>query len=286
MRKMIITAILLIGFSGTVLETGPAQAQSIFLEPSSGGGIHLEALRPSYEDLDLTFYSFAFFLSGRIEVGDNLQLKIELPFTYIKEEEGSYSRPPQSDSSFGNPYLGVEFGDPDNGFQGEFGFRIPLVEDFNRAAFIGFLTDPVERMEAYGSELLPIYFGGNYRYINRSGFGMRLRMVPVFWLYMANSRNTSNNDINVIYSAQAWYEAGKIGVGGGLSGRAIATGDDGFFATGDDGFGERSLHQFGFFANFALGQIITGIQARVPLDSDLKEWGMNTTFSLSIGVKL
>ncbi len=288
MRKMMITAILLIGFAGLILETGSAQAQSIFLEPSSGGGIHLEALRPSYEDLELTFYSFTFYLSSRVVVGDNLQLRVELPFVYFKEEEGyyyydpyygSYSRPPRSESSFGNPYLGVDFGEADNGFQGEVGFRVPVFNGVNSAAAIGMLTDPVERLEAFGRDLLPLYFGGNYRYINKSGFGLRLRMVPVFWLYLDNSGGSSNNDIHVIYSAQAWYEAGKIGVGGGLSGRAIATGDA-------DGFGERSLHQFGFFANFALGQIITGIQARVPLDSDLKNSGMNTIFSLSIGVKL
>ncbi len=287
MKILTVLAILLVAFAGLTLETGSARAQSIFLEPNSGGGIHLEALRPSFENLNLGNTSFAFYLSGRVVVGQNLRLKAELPFIYFKEDEGEYYydqngffvQPPKSGESFGNPYVGLEFGEPEKGFQGEVGFRVPVVQNSDLATAIGMLTDPVERLEAFGSELLPLYFGGNYRYKSNTGFGMRLRMVPVFWLYLADSNNSNNNDVFVLYSAQAWYEIEKIGVGGGFSGRVIATGDD-------DGFGERSLHQFGFFANFAFGRIMPGFQVRFPLDSDLKDYGMNTSYSLSIGVKL
>ena len=40
-----------------------AQAQSIFLEPNSGPGIHLEALRPSLNQYNFTTFSFSYYLS-------------------------------------------------------------------------------------------------------------------------------------------------------------------------------------------------------------------------------
>ncbi len=289
MKKLIFTAILLIGSAGLFLETDSARAQSIFLEPNTEGGIHLEALRPSFDNVNLNNTSFSFYLSARIEVGRDLQLRAELPYITFKEDDPRYYydpyvgyyyyQSPGSGDSFGNPYLGLDFGKSNNGFQGEVGFRMPVAQDYNNALDLGMATDPVERLEAYVSDLLPLYFGANYRYKSKSGFGMRLRMVPVFWLYLNNTSNNSDNDVFVLYSAQAWYENEKVGVGGGFSGRYITTGH------GHD-FGDRSLHQFVFFGNYSFGKIMPGFQVRFPLDSDLKDNGMNPSFSLSIGVKL
>ncbi|MEN8006973.1 MAG: hypothetical protein ABFS42_08150 [Candidatus Krumholzibacteriota bacterium] len=285
MKRLIFSAILLIGFSGLILETESARAQSIFLEPNSGAAVQLEALRPNFAGLNLTNTSFTLFLSSRIKVGEDLQVRAEVPFSYFKRDEyydpylGNNVQPSQGENSIGNPYLGLEFGKSDNGFKGEAGIRIPVLADFNTASAIGTATDPVERMEAFADELLPIYFGANYNYKSRSGFAMRIRLVPVFWLYLNNTGGSRNNDIFALYSAQAWYEEGKVGVGGGFSGRVITTGDA-------SGFGNRSLHQFGFFANYSFGQYMPGFQVRFPLDSDLKDSGMNPSYSLSIGIKL
>ncbi len=57
----------------------PAQAQSIFLEPNNIGSVHLEALRPGFGGQDLSTLTFALFLSGRIQAGENIQIRGEIP---------------------------------------------------------------------------------------------------------------------------------------------------------------------------------------------------------------
>ncbi len=280
MKSPIIIAFLVIVTAVFTLETDSAQAQSIFLEPNSEASIHLEALRPGFDGYDLSATTFAFYLSGRFQVGHDLWMRTEFPFMNYKDDNplyfGYYVTSTDRKSSFGNPYLGLDFGNSDNGFQGEAGFRVPVVKDYSGAAGEGLATDPVERMEAFVAEVLPIYLGVNYRLKSNDGFGMRLRMIPVFWVGVGDGSN-QDTDVFVLYSAQAWFENETVGVGGGLSGRFVATGDA-------DGFGERSLHQFGFFANFSFGSVMPGFQVRFPLDEDLERF--NTSYSFSIGVKL
>lgn len=257
-----------------------APAQSIFLEPNNMGSIHLEALRPGFGGVNLSNLSFALFLSGRVQVGETLQIRGDFPYMTYKVEPTDYywgqSSGSEGKNAIGNPYVGLDVGSPDRGTQGEFGIRLPVVQDTSGAEREGAATDPVERMEAFLPDILPVFLGVNYRHRSSNGFAMRFRFVPVFWFYVGNS--SSDTDLFLLYSAQAWYETEKVGVGGGFSGRAIATGDE-------DGFGERSIHQFGFFANYAFGSFLPGFQIRIPLDQDLKD-NMVPAYSISLGIKL
>jgi hypothetical protein len=284
MKCTIIRAILVIVGTVFILEIDSAQAQSIFLEPNGQGSIHLEALRPGIPLINLSNTSFAYFLSGQIQMGEGLQIRAEVPFMYYKLDDKQQYYEPQTEAQtdFGNPYLGLNVGNPDNGLQGEFGIRVPVIDNNSEVTEIGILTDPVERMEAFVPDLLPIYLGGNYRYRSSNGFGMRLRMVPVFWLWV-NDRSDADPEVFVQYSAQAWYEDKKVGVGGGFSGRVILTEDE-------LDIGERTFHQFGFFANYTFGSVMPGFQVRFPLDGNLKDerWpgSIGPSYSLSIGLKL
>lgn len=279
MKILIILVVLVIVAVGFILDTDSARAQSTLLEPNNGAAIHLEILRPNAHNVDISNTSFAFFLSGRVQVGGDLFLRAELPFVNYKEESSSdFWRSPENDSQFGNPYLGLDVGNPDNGFQGEFGVRVPVVSNFTETTAAGSAADYIERIEAFLPDLVPIYMGVNYRLKTDNGFGMRLRMVPVFWLWVGD-RSNADSDLYAMYSGHAWYENEKVGVGGGISGRIIATGDT-------DGFDDRSLHQFGFFANYTFGSIMPGFQIRFPLDDGIRRMGVNPTYSISFGVKL
>lgn len=263
--------------------TDSVQAQSIFLEPNNNPAVHLEALRPGFGGIDLSETTFALYLSGRISLGEMLQLRAEVPYMTFQADYNNYygngyTYSTATKNAFGNPYVGLDAGNLERGFHGEFGFRVPVVKDNNTAARSGVLTDPVERMEAFVREILPLYMGVNFRHRSQNGFAMRLRLVPVFWIGVG-SGNDDDTDIFALYSAQTWYESGKVGVGAGFSGRFIATGDA-------DGFGERSLHQFGFFANYAFGSFLPGFQVRFPLDKDLRDEGYVPAYSFSVGVKL
>ncbi len=279
MKTIFILVFLVIVAMGLILNTASARAQSVLLEPNNAAAIHLEFLRPNAHNVDISNTSFAFFLSGRVQLGGDLFLRAELPFVNYKEESSpDYWRTPENDSQFGNPYLGMDVGSPNNGFQGEFGVRMPVVSNFTEATAAGAATDYIERIEAFLPDLLPIYMGVNYRLKTDNGFGMRLRMVPVFWLWVGD-RSSSDSSLYALYSAQAWYEDKKVGVGGGITGRIVATGDA-------DGFDQRSLHQFAFFANYTFGSVMPGFQIRFPLDDGIRRMGINPTYSISIGLKL
>lgn len=286
MKSTIITAFLVVVAAGFALDTDSARAQSIFLEPNSQGSIHLEALRPGVPIINLSTLTFAYFLSGQIRAGEGLQIRAEVPFMYYKLDEQQYygESSTEAQSGFGNLYLGLDVGSPNNGFQGEFGLRLPTMDNDSEVVEFGILTDPVERIEAFVPDLVPIYAGANYRFKSDNGFGMRLRMVPVFWMWI-NEQSQADPEVFVQYSAQAWYEDKKVGVGGGFSGRILIT--DG----GGTGIGERTINQFGFFANYTFGSVMPGFQVRFPLDADLKDatrdnLGMTPSYSLSIGFKL
>ena len=259
--------------------TASVQAQSILLEPNNVTAIQLEMLRPNAHYTDISNSSFTFFLSGRVRVGRDHLLRAEVPFVNYKEEGGvEYWRTPEDDSQFGNPYLGLDVGSPESGFQGEFGVRAPVVSELTETAAAGSGSDYIERIEAFLPDLVPIYMGLNYRVKTENGFGMRFRMVPVFWIWVGE-RSEVDNDIYVLYSGQAWYQDKKVGVGGGITGRIITTGDA-------SGFDERSFHQFDFFANYTFGTWMPGFQIRFPLDDSIRARGINPTYSLSLGWKL
>ncbi len=286
MKTSIILVFLVISAMCLILDPDSALAQSVLLEPNNDAAIHLEALRPSARDTDFSNTTFAFYLSGRVGLGDNLFLRAEVPFMNYKEEPATYYNPygdyyyssSKEGSQFGNPYLGLDVGNAHNGFQGEFGVRIPVVSNNSAVVRAGAATDYIERIEAFLPDLMPIYAGVNYRLKTDNGFGLRLRMVPVFWLWVGD-RSNRDPDLYAMYSAQAWYEDKKVGVGGGITGRIIGTGDA-------DGFDDRSLHQFGFFANYTFGSVMPGFQIRFPLDDNVRAAGINPTYSISFGVKL
>lgn len=254
----------------------PAGAQSIFLEPNTGPSLHLEALRPSVGSVDFSFFSYAFYLSGRVKIGETAQLRFEIPYASYKLENSLFTETGRS--SFGNPYVGAEFGPRDRGVQGEVGIRLPVMSDSAEAAGFGILADPVERVEAYLHDILSVYAGLSYRHRAESGFAMMLRAVPVAWIYTGD-RN-ADSEITVLHSAQAWYEAEKVAVGAGLSGRFLVTAD------GAD-LGQRTLYQLGFFANFDLGTFLPGFQVRIPLDDDLTgDLRLDPSYSISLGLEL
>lgn len=271
---------------------GMADAQSIYLEPNTGAVAQLELLRPGFDDVKLSNLSFAYYLSAGVQVGETLFLRGELPYMYWKLDDEQfydycydynndygysygYGNWDEGHGGFGNPYLGLDVGSAWAGVQGEFGLRFPLTSDSSDIAFLGMLTDYVERMEAFVPDLLPVYAGINYRYRSGNGLGLRLRLTPVFWFWTGDESG-DDTEVFALYSAQVWYEDAKVGVGGGFSGRYLVTEE------GD--LDERTVHQFGFFANYRFGNVLPGFQARFPLDNDLRRRGLSPTYSLSVGI--
>jgi len=166
----------------TILPSSLA-AQSIWLDRSHDKTISLEILKPDFQGKDnTTFTTSALFLSLRYPLTEKVIFVAELPFPHYGIESAfGYS---ESDNTLGNPYVGLEIRQPDSPVFGELGIRAPLTDEekHDSAIWHGVLTDLVDRFEAFMPDYLPITGMVNYRHKNSSGFALRLRGGPVFWI--------------------------------------------------------------------------------------------------------
>ncbi len=255
----------------------PMEAQSIWQDYTSWEGITIEFLKPNYvEDEDLSFLTSVTFLSGRFPISRSIVFSGELPFSYI-----NWDIPQGPDlgaqKTFGNPYFGLEFHLRRAPLFFELGARAPLtagIEDENgEATLTGAFTDFVDRAEAFATDAVPVSGFVNYILSTRTGFSLRLRGGPAFWIA---SGDREESETFILYSAQIWYETGMVRFGGGFSGRYSASMEEGTF-------GERSMHQLTFGLDLILGMFRPGVYIRIPLDEEYKEM-ISSVFGISLGI--
>ena len=252
-------------------------AQSIWQDHTSWEGIKIEFLKPNYVDEeDLSFFTSVTFLSARFPVTRNIVFSGELPFSYV-----NWDIPQGPDlgakQTFGNPYLGLEFHLRQTPLFFELGARVPLTADIDdengEATLNGGLTDFVDRAEAFATDAVPVSGFVNYILSSRTGFSLRLRGGPSFWIA---SGDREESETFILYSAQAFYETGILRFGGGFSGRYLVSVED-------LDFGERSFHQLTFGLDIILGMFRPGAYIRIPLDEEYKDM-INTVFGISLGI--
>jgi len=160
MRRSLLT-LLSVAWLACVLLPASAAAQSPWLVPRSDRAVHLEILKPSFDDGDVyTFTTFALFLSGRFAVGDNFVLVGELPFATVGVDVDGFD---ESESAVGNIYLGAEFRGTDSPIFGEFGVRLPLTKDADHFGGEFPYMDVVDRGEAFLHEIASLHAAFNYR---------------------------------------------------------------------------------------------------------------------------
>jgi hypothetical protein len=253
-------------------------AQSIWQDYTTREGFAIEFLKPNYaEEEDFSFLTSVTFLSGRFPIARNIIFSGELPFSYV-----NWDIPQGPDlgakQTFGNPYFGIEFNLRQAPLFFELGVRAPLtanMEDENGEATLnGGLTAFVDRAEAFAPDAIPVTGFINYIVSTRTGFSLRLRGGPSFWIA---SGDREESETFLLYSAQIWYETGIIRFGGGFSGRYITTLEDA-------DFGERSMHQLTFGLDIILGTLKPGVYIRIPLDEEYKEV-IKTVFMISLGIE-
>lgn len=275
MRRSLLT-LLSVAWLACVLLPASAAAQSLWLVPHSDRAVYLEILKPSFDDGDdFTFTTSALFLSGRFAVGDNMVLVGEVPFANAGVDVEDFD---ESESAVGNIYLGAEFRGTDSPVFGELGVRLPLTKDPDYFGEVFWYMDSVDRWEAFLNDIASVHAAFNYQYKAPSGLGIRGRVAPVLWIDTGEGPIADDVEFFALYSAQAWFEAANVAVGGGFSGRAL-------LSEGDLDFGERTWHQFVLAGSFGLGRWWPGVQIRLPLDEDLTNV-LDVVFGLSLGVQL
>ncbi len=261
--KRIILPMLAIGM-GILLAVLPVTvaAQSIWTGPDAPQGFSVEWLRPEFADLeDVSFISSALYVSGRLDVRENLSLVADVPFAYFDADlapGGSVS-----DVAVGNPYLGLELSFADRPFWAEAGVRVPLTPDNEAATFPGVYSD-FDRCEAFTPDVLSVMAMGNYRLEDPSGFSVRLRVGPALWVNTNPDAFEDDLELYALYSAQGWYDASRARFGAGLTGR--------FFVTEKDlNLSERTVHHLGLALVGKFPGVYPGLHFRLPLDEDLPD---------------
>lgn len=260
-------------------------AQSIWLERSHQRAFSLEVLRPNFKNESDAFFTqsnsgWVVFATLRLPVSGRILFVGELPFTHANAETKSVRfniNESESQSVFGNPYLGVEITDRTGAFITEIGLRVPITPDDKFLGTITGLYSEYDRLEAFLPKVLSAMTIANYRYHAPSGFAFKLRGGPSLLIYTGDDAFDDDVELFMSYSAQAGYETERWSILGGVTGRALLT-------TEDASFDERSIHQLGFNASVGLGQVRPGVHFRLPLDDGLKE-SLDSVLGINLGVQ-
>lgn len=268
--------------AATVLLPFSLTAQSIWADRSHNKTIALEILKPnltgSFYD-NTTFPTSALFLSVRLPINNRLNFVGEFPLTHAGiDSRSNFFKIKESETGIGNPYIGLEIQGENGAFFTEIGARAPLAPESNLGTTIGFLTDFVDRGEAFLPDILSVIAVQNCLYRAPTGFIMRLRGGPSFWIYTGSENTSEEVELFLLYSAQVGYESNSFSLMGGLSGRMIVT-------ESDLNIGERTLHQFGTFASLDLGRVRPGVQFRAPLDEGFKDF-LDFAFGVNLALEL
>lgn len=249
-----------------------AVAQGSWLTQDSRANIGVEVLRPGFEsELDMGFATSTVFLSGRAPLGDRWSVAAELPFAQAYPPSASGI---DASVRLGNPYVGLGWQRPASRFQAEVGIRAPLMGEPETPADLGpiltGLVSDLERMEAFLPDSWAASALANYT-TSVGPLDARLRGGPtVLW-------GDGASDVLMSYTAQLWYDAARLAVGAGYSGRANVS--------SDDGFDEDTASQILMAAHYAFGRLRPGVQLRLPLDQEMRDVA-STTLGVSLSYRL
>jgi hypothetical protein len=251
---VVVVAVVVALIAACPLLVPAARAQSAWLDRSTAKSLHVEFAKPQIDGLDEGFFSFAGFFTARLSAGDGLAFVGELPMARLSSDEGLLGE--ESSTMVGNVYLGLE-SRPDEGSGGwfELGVRPPTAgEEF--AFLLGAAAD-VDRWEAFFPEVTTLRAAGHWRRAPRAGgVGVDLHVAPAVWI-----PEDGDTEMFAGYGARVLFAAPAARGGAGLSGRWLATEDEG-------DFGERSTHQLDAAFDFLRGNVRPGVVLRVPLDED------------------
>ena len=236
----------------------PVDAQTFHMPATPVKGFWMEASYNDLVDIDQSFPSATWFLSGRLPLTSNIRALVDIPYAYSRMEFGDLE---QSNSVIGNPYLGLEY------MTGRMvlgaGLRAPVnsIDSESWADVMGFLAD-FQRSEAFIDQVVPVYGNVSYEYALGRGASIRGQAGVVGMLYTDDGdAEDGGNDALIDYGVLGTYPMGDARFGLGFYGRWIATADEG-------DFGENSIHHVALSGDVRTGGVRPGIFVRVPVDKD------------------
>jgi hypothetical protein len=257
------------------LVAAPSSAQDLLTPAAPAKGVTLEGSYSDYEGGAVNFPSTVWFLTGRAPIGGNFSAVVDLPFSYANVETGTET---ETNSVIGNPYLGIEYAASPR-LKLELGTRAPLVssDEESFADALAFFSNPM-RGEAFLDDVVPLTAAATLTQEISPSFSLRARGGATEFFYTGDSDEDSENETSLDYGVAGTYTTGNARFGLGLTGRWIATSDEG-------SFGDNSVHQAGASADVLFRGVRPGISVRLPLDSDFRDL-VNSSIGLYLQVPL
>jgi hypothetical protein len=255
-RRQLFTLVL----STAALAAAPAAAQDFTLPPAPAKSLSLEGVYTDFEGVDVGFPSTVWFLTGRAPLTPTLGAVVDLPFSYAKVDAGLDE---ESSSVFGNPYVGIEYAAMPS-LKLELGGRLPLTsaDDESFADLVAIVANPM-RAEAFVSDLVPVTAAATLTRELSPSFSLRGRAGATEFFYTGDEAD-ADNETSLDYGLAGTYTSGNARLGLGLSGRWLASADEG-------DFGENSFHFIGGSVDVLVHGVRPGLTVRLPLDGDYSD---------------
>lgn len=260
--------------AAVALSVGEVRGQGPWTVPGPGGAVWLEVAKPANAEADSPFLSTAWYLGGRLPLGETTALVGEIPLAIAGEQEIALARgrtfTRDAEAALGNPYVGLALG-TQSPLSWELGLRLPVADGSFRATAVGQSADAVDRLEAWvPTDFVPLVGAADYVVRTPSGLLARARGGSTLWIPAGGG----DMEMNLQYGGQIGWEGAVLRALGGLTGR--------FLATGPGGLTARTLHQLGGAARLLLGRVEPGVQLRVPLDEEFAD----VVFGVSVAIRL
>ncbi len=266
MRRYLRIAVLM-GLLVFLIATPSLNAQAILTHQFGKQTVAVEVLKPNFTDAEgVEFVTSAWFVSGLWKFRDNWAFLAELPLARYGQELRVNGQPTLdiSETTIGNLYTGVRYGQPNGTFSANLGVRFPFAEqDKVNAELAGRFSD-VERWDAFVPNALGFIGTGQYRLQLNHGFFIGARGGGSFLVNTDKETGEDASDLYLLYGVSAGYRAPKFDLTADFSGRFLATNDVG-------GFGENSWHFAALSATYKVGRVWPGVQFKLPLDKDSRD---------------
>ncbi len=274
---VLLSAILLLS---TVLK-----AQPMWLTPQDGTVFSLEFLKIDKYKTNPTNLSSVTQISGRLKLDSRFTLMAEIPFGYYKPDSAFphyYNR--VSQIMFGNPYLGIEYKSPNDIWLCQIGFRPPFsysnVHDTEYVVEYAQLAN-YNKAEAFTHDVVSFYGKTGVQYRSPSNICYNFLCGPTVVVPTVKEEYEDETEIYIDVLAQMYLWTPKVRFKAGVSGRYWVSA-----AHRADGLDDRSIHIFGFSADFGSGRFRPGLQLRLPLDDNLEEFNLKYVFGMHLMVKV
>jgi hypothetical protein len=241
-----------------------APAQSIWIPRDRDRSVTFAAAKPSLEFIDERRFSPVLTLTSRMPVSGRIWWVAEIPYAHlsIRNEGPLQPFPSESNSTVGNPYLGLEAHAGSGPFFGEIGVRAPLVGNDAAGPYLGMGSD-VQFTEAFEPHVVSIEPAINLRETTGSHMAYRLRFSPTVDIPTGGDHPfpyqlIHETELFGVYAWQVGYEGPAVRVGTALSGRVL-------FTASYTNLGQRTVNQFEFHADAGSGAFRPGFDLRMPL---------------------